>query len=102
MPNLGPGPGPGPGPRLEAGSRGRVGSGSEVGVGSEVGTEAGRRVRSGFGSKATFSELWHSEMRFFKTHGFHKPLLREMLFLLGGGDVIVLSRAQTAIEIDEP
>ena len=77
---MGPGPGPGPGPRLEAGSRGRVGSGSEVGVGSEVGTEAGRRVRSGFGSKATFSELWHSEMRFFKTHGFHKPLLREMLF----------------------
>ena len=95
MPNLGPGPGPGPGPRLEAGSRGRVGSGSEVGAGS-------RGRDRGFGSKATFSELWHSEMRFFKTHGFHKPLLREMLFLLGGGDVIVLSRAQTAIEIDEP
>jgi hypothetical protein len=36
----------------------------------------------GFGPKATFSALSEAEMRFFKTHGFVKPLLREMLFLL--------------------
>jgi hypothetical protein len=34
----------------------------------------------GFGPKATFSALSEAEMRFFKTHGFVKPLLREMLF----------------------
>ena len=34
----------------------------------------------GFGPKATFSALFAAEMRFFKTHGFVKPLLREMLF----------------------
>jgi hypothetical protein len=34
------------------------------------------------GQKPTFSALSAAEMRFFKTHGFVKPLLREMLFLL--------------------
>jgi hypothetical protein len=33
------------------------------------------------GPIATFSALSAAEMRFFKTHGFVKPLLREMLFL---------------------
>jgi hypothetical protein len=33
------------------------------------------------GQNATFSALSAAEMRFFKTHGFVKPLLREMLFL---------------------
>jgi hypothetical protein len=32
------------------------------------------------GQKPTFSALSAAEMRFFKTHGFVKPLLREMLF----------------------
>jgi heme/copper-type cytochrome/quinol oxidase subunit 1 len=36
------------------------------------------------GQNATFSALSAAEMRFFKTHGFVKPLLREMLFLFFG------------------
>jgi hypothetical protein len=36
------------------------------------------------GQKPTFSALSAAEMRFFKTHGFVKPLLREMLFRLFG------------------
>ena len=40
-------------------------------------------------------------MRFFKSHGFVKPLLREMLFRV---EFLVFSatRAQAAIESDEP
>ena len=60
------------------------------GPGSRPGRAAGpapdRRIwveELGFGPKATFSALFAAEMRFFKTHGFVKPLLREMLFLLG-------------------
>jgi hypothetical protein len=60
-----------------------------------AGPEAGFRVSGaqigeiwvqelGFGPKATFSALSEAEMRFFKTHGFVKPLLREMLFRFVG------------------
>jgi len=59
----------------------RVGSGLEAGSGAEAGSRSEDLGRGGcFGPKATFSALFAAEMRFFKTHGFVKPLLREMLF----------------------
>jgi hypothetical protein len=41
-------------------------------------------------------------MRFFKTHGFVKPLLREMLFRVLVVSLSTHARAQAAIESDEP
>ena len=62
----------------------RVGSGLEAGSGAEAGSRSADLGRGGcFGPKATFSALFAAEMRFFKTHGFVKPLLREMLFRFG-------------------
>ena len=59
----------------------RVGSWLGAGSGAEAGSRSADLGRGGcFGPKATFSALFAAEMRFFKTHGFVKPLLREMLF----------------------
>ena len=74
----------------------RVGSGLEAGSGAEAGSRSADLSRGGcFGPKATFSALFAAEMRFFKTHGFVKPLLREMLFLGCVGFVISLQRCLT-------
>jgi hypothetical protein len=64
---------------------GPAGAGPEAGSGSRSQL---RSVRFGsgtsvLGQKPTFSALSAAEMRFFKTHGFVKPLLREMLFRIG-------------------
>ena len=64
---------------------GEARSGSGSGPGRAAGSAPDRRIwveELGFGPKATFSALFAAEMRFFKTHGFVKPLLREMLFRL--------------------
>ena len=83
---------------------GPAGAGPEAGSGSRSQL---RSVRFGsgtsvLGQKPTFSALSAAEMRFFKTHGFVKPLLREMLFRL----IVLLAfdavRAQAATESDEP
>jgi hypothetical protein len=47
------------------------------------------------GQKPTFSALSAAEMRFFKTHGFVKPLLREMLFRRGFHGLCFTSSART-------
>ena len=66
----------------------RPGSGPGSRPGRAPGPAPDRRIwveELGFGPKATFSALFAAEMRFFKTHGFVKPLLREMLFRVDEG-----------------
>jgi hypothetical protein len=62
---------------------------AEVGLGTSV-----------LGPIATFSALSAAEMRFFKTHGFVKPLLREMLFRVGVSCFVLGPRAHAATESD--